>query len=105
MVDRGELRSVYERVVTCLEPRGTWDGDEKDASWPRDFLRPTGTAVKPLEEEEEVGEGTALNGPERHDNREYGGADDQDQSPLETQPSEEHVLQDEESVVVDRATE
>ncbi|KAG8820701.1 hypothetical protein FRC17_010072 [Serendipita sp. 399] len=57
-VDRDELKAVYERVVTLLDPSDTWEGKVKDVSWPKDLLRLTGTEEKPFEEEveqEEVG--------------------------------------------------
>ncbi|KAG8829328.1 hypothetical protein FRC17_006751 [Serendipita sp. 399] len=50
-VDRGELKTVYERVVTLLEPSDTWEGEVRDVSWPRDLLRPTGKHDRPFEEE------------------------------------------------------
>ncbi|KAG8826219.1 hypothetical protein FRC17_008318 [Serendipita sp. 399] len=50
-VDRGELKTVYERVVTLLEPSDTWEGEVRDVSWPRDLLRPTGKHHRPFEEE------------------------------------------------------
>ncbi|KAG8808967.1 hypothetical protein FRC17_003678, partial [Serendipita sp. 399] len=49
-VDRGELKTVYERVVTLLEPSDTWEGEVRDVSWPRDLLRPTGKHGRPFEE-------------------------------------------------------
>ncbi|KAG8830626.1 hypothetical protein FRC17_004603 [Serendipita sp. 399] len=51
MVDRKELKATCEEVVALLNPSGPWDGEEKDVSWPRHLLRPTGTKEKPFEED------------------------------------------------------
>ncbi|KAG8753844.1 hypothetical protein FRC14_005690 [Serendipita sp. 396] len=50
-VDRGELRTLCDEVITLLEPMGPWDGNEVDISWPRCLVRPTGTRQKPCREE------------------------------------------------------
>ncbi|KAG8812994.1 hypothetical protein FRC19_002746 [Serendipita sp. 401] len=33
------------------EPKGAWDGEEVDVSWPRHLLRPTGCKGNPYEED------------------------------------------------------
>ncbi|KAG8807379.1 hypothetical protein FRC17_004490 [Serendipita sp. 399] len=53
MVDREDLKVVYERVVTLLESVEVFEGEKKEALWPRYLLRPTGTHDKPFKEDVE----------------------------------------------------
>ncbi|KAG8797099.1 hypothetical protein FRC17_007845, partial [Serendipita sp. 399] len=39
-VSRAALKDVYDDVIALLEPKGSWDGEQKDVSWPRHLLRP-----------------------------------------------------------------
>ncbi|KAG8829327.1 hypothetical protein FRC17_006750 [Serendipita sp. 399] len=66
-IDRGELKSVYERVVTLLEPLDAWEGELRNVSWSRDLLRSTGTRWRPFIEETEQGE-AELNDERNEDN-------------------------------------
>ncbi|KAG8811756.1 hypothetical protein FRC18_003294 [Serendipita sp. 400] len=50
-VERGELWAVVEEVIDLLQPKGAWDGEEVDVSWPRHLLRPTGCKGNPYEED------------------------------------------------------
>ncbi|KAG8754687.1 hypothetical protein FRC14_004835 [Serendipita sp. 396] len=52
-VDRGELKTVCNELIDILEPRGYWDGEEVDVSWPRQLVRPTGTEKNPFKDEVE----------------------------------------------------
>ncbi|KAG8826218.1 hypothetical protein FRC17_008317 [Serendipita sp. 399] len=74
-VDRGELKTVYERVLTLLEPSGAWEGEVRDVSWPRDLLRPTGTVQMPFEEEDEQGEAELNNEGNENDDNDGGGGE------------------------------
>ncbi|KAG8820461.1 hypothetical protein FRC17_010146 [Serendipita sp. 399] len=95
-VNRGELKTVYERVVTLLEPSSDeWEGEVRDVSWPRYLLRPTGTEERPFEEGLEQGEAES-NDKRNEDNdgndEEDGNDDDDDQ---EDGTEEEHEDQTE----------
>ncbi|KAG8808503.1 hypothetical protein FRC17_003924, partial [Serendipita sp. 399] len=52
-VDRTELKTVCEEVVTLLNPTEPWEGEETDISWPVHLLRPTGTKGAPFKDEVE----------------------------------------------------
>ncbi|KAG8801474.1 hypothetical protein FRC17_006649, partial [Serendipita sp. 399] len=54
VVDRAELKVVYEEVISLLESaQEPWDGESKDVSWSMDLLRGTGTWQRPFEDDVE----------------------------------------------------
>ncbi|KAG8816549.1 Origin recognition complex subunit 2, partial [Serendipita sp. 399] len=52
-VDRTELKTICEEVVTLLNPTEPWEGEETDISWPVHLLRSTGTKDAPFKDEVE----------------------------------------------------